>query len=189
MSSLSGSGWRLCDYNLSQRRRKREACTAQPSTSQSVGTCFGKQYLRQYDQTTDGALWPATSVPVQAPVPKDKEKQKEIRFDEFLKKNPSRGLSTPFRFDILAQLANIPARITLHELLCLSKETREALRDALTYSELFLMQVIIPTKEDGASCPQMSSGTTAGALHHLHPWRHAPQGQLTRQALVLYRIH
>jgi len=40
----------------------------------------------------------------------------------------------PFRFDILAQLANIPARITIHELLLLSKETREALRDALANS-------------------------------------------------------
>jgi len=50
-------------------------------------------------------------------VPKDKEKKKEIRFGESLKKNPSRGLNTPFRFDILAQLANIQARITLRKLL------------------------------------------------------------------------
>ena len=84
-------------------------------------------------------------------MPKDKEKQKEIRFDESLKKNPFRELNTPFRFDILAQLANIPARITLHELLHLSKETREALRDALADSKLFLTQVLLPTKEDGAS--------------------------------------
>ena len=71
------------------------------------------------------------AAPVQVPVPKDKEKQKEIRFDASLKKNPSRGLNTPLRFDILTQLANIPARITLLELLRLSKETREALSDAL----------------------------------------------------------
>jgi len=45
------------------------------------------------------------------------------------------------------QLANIPAHITLHELLRLSKETREALRDALADSESFM-------KEDGASCPR-----------------------------------
>jgi len=56
-----------------------------------------------------------TAIPVQAPVPKDKEKQKEIRFDESLKKNPFRWLNAPFRFDILAQLANISTRITLHE--------------------------------------------------------------------------
>jgi len=74
------------------------------------------------------------AAPVLAPAPKDKEKQKEIRFDESSKKNPSRGLNTLFRFDILAQLANIPARITLHELLCISKKTREALRNALADS-------------------------------------------------------
>ena len=44
----------------------------------------------------------------------------------------------PFRFDILAQLANIPARITIHELLRLLKERREALRNALANSESFL---------------------------------------------------
>jgi len=39
-------------------------------------------------------------------LPLDKEKQKEVRFDRALKKNPSQGLNTPFRLDILAQLAN-----------------------------------------------------------------------------------
>ena len=84
---------------------------------------------------------------------KDKEKQKEIRFDECLKKNPSRELNAHFHFDILAQLANIPASITLHELLRLSMKTRESLRDALADSESFLTQVPIPTRDDGASCP------------------------------------
>jgi len=60
-----------------------------------------------------------------------KEKQKEVRFDHVLKKPLGPRLNMPFRFDILAQLANIPARITIHELLRLSKEIREALRDAL----------------------------------------------------------
>ena len=67
-------------------------------------------------------------------------------------KDPSQGLNTPFRFDILVQLANILARITLHELL-LSKETREALRDALADLEYFLMQVpSIPTDDSGTLC-------------------------------------
>ena len=51
-----------------------------------------------------------------------------------LKKTSDLGLDTHFRFDILAQLANILARITIHELLRLSKEMREALRDALANS-------------------------------------------------------
>jgi len=121
-----------------------------------VGTRSGKHYLQQYDQTPDEAPPPTTSgttAHVQAPVPKDKEKQK-IRIDKSLKKNPSKGLNAPFHFDILAQLANIPARITLHELLRLSKKTREALRDALADSESFLTQVLTPMKEDGVSCPE-----------------------------------
>jgi len=72
-----------------------------------------------------------------------------------LKKNPSQGLNTPFRFDILAQLANIPGRITLYKLLCLSKEIREALRDELADSESFLAQVpSIPTDDNGAPYTQ-----------------------------------
>jgi len=63
-----------------------------------------------------------------------KEKQKEVWFDRVLKKTLAPGLDAPFRFDILAQLANIPARITVYELLRLSKETRDALRDALANS-------------------------------------------------------
>ena len=78
------------------------------------------------------------AAPIQVPMPLDKEKQKEVRFDKPLKKNPSQGLSAPFRFDILAQLANISARIILHKLLYLSKEMREALSDALTDSKSFL---------------------------------------------------
>ena len=61
----------------------------------------------------------------------------------------------PFHFDILAQLANIPARITIHELLRLSKEIREALRDALANSESFL--TYMPEILEGdtrPSCPK-----------------------------------
>ena len=61
----------------------------------------------------------------------------------------------PFHFDILAQLANIPARITIHELLRLSKETREALRDALANSESFLIHMPeIPRGDTQSSCSE-----------------------------------
>ena len=62
--------------------------------------------------------------------------------------------STLLFVDILVQMANIPAHITLHELICLSKKMREALRDVLADSESFLTQIPTPVKEDGASCPQ-----------------------------------
>ena len=86
---------------------------------------------------------------------KGKEKHKEVRFDHILKKPSGQGLGTPFRFDILAQLANIPARITIHELLRLSKETREVLRDALADSESFLIYMPEIPKDDAQSpCPE-----------------------------------
>ena len=47
------------------------------------------------------------------------------------------GSTIPYRFDVLAQLANILARIALYELLRLSKSTREALREALE-DEVFM---------------------------------------------------
>jgi len=84
-----------------------------------------------------------------------KEKQKEIWFDHVLKKPSGPGLNMPFRFDILAHLANIPAHITIHELLHLSKETREALRDALANSESFLTYMPnIPKDDTQSSCPE-----------------------------------
>jgi len=59
------------------------------------------------------------------------------------------GTINPFRFDVLSQLANILARITLYELLKLSKSTRKALREALADSEIFLAQIpAIPEEED-----------------------------------------
>ena len=91
------------------------------------------------------------AAPVQASAPSllmDKKKQTEVRFDNSLKKNPSKGLNASFRFDILAQLASIPARITLHELLLLLKKIREVLRDTLADSESFLTPVpTIPTND------------------------------------------
>ena len=81
--------------------------------------------------------------------PLDKGKQKEVRFDKSSKNDPSKGLNAPFHLDILAQLANISARITLHELLRLSIEIRDTLRDALADSESFLTQMpAIPTNDN-----------------------------------------
>jgi len=72
-----------------------------------------------------------------------------------LKKTSSPRLDAPFCFDILAQLANIPTRITIHELLCLSKEIREALKDALANSELFLIHMPEASEDDSQPlCPE-----------------------------------
>ena len=64
------------------------------------------------------------------------DKQKKLRYAKALQKDDVK-LLTPFRFDVLAQIANIPTLITLYELLRLSKSTREALREILIDSEIF----------------------------------------------------
>jgi len=85
----------------------------------------------------------------------EKEKWKEVQFDRVLKKTLSPGLDAPFRFDILAHLAYIPAQITIYELLRLLKETREALKDALVNSELFLTHMSEASKDDSQLlCPE-----------------------------------
>jgi len=58
--------------------------------------------------------------------------------------------STLFHFDITDQLANIPTRITLYELLRLSKSTRDILREALADADIFITQIpaICAEKDD-----------------------------------------
>src|SRR5436190_9643426 len=72
------------------------------------------------------------------------EKPREVRHNRPLNKGKAIEVSDqPFRLDIINQLANIPARITLYELLKLSKSTREALREALADAEVFVTQLPI----------------------------------------------
>src|SRR3954463_299429 len=67
------------------------------------------------------------SIPTEQPKATPK-KPKEVRYNRPLNKGKVVEVSQSFRFDIINQLANIPARITLYELLKLSKSIREALR-------------------------------------------------------------
>jgi len=77
------------------------------------------------------------------------EKQKEFRYSMALSKDKAEGSSAPYRFYVLAQLANIPVRITLYELLRLSKSTREALREVLADVEVFIVRILTePQQED-----------------------------------------
>jgi len=70
------------------------------------------------------------------------EKQKELRYFKALLKDKAKESSAPCRFDVLTQPANIPARITLYELLRLSMSTRKALREALADAEIFMAQIL-----------------------------------------------
>ena len=89
-------------------------------------TRSGQPYLKKYGETTVTPPRPAAE-PAKPSTKQPGEKQKELRFSRVLSKDVAEGSTPPYRFDVLAQLANIPARITLYELLRLSKSTREAL--------------------------------------------------------------
>ena len=100
----------LTSASLSDSEGEKQACTAQADVPQPTGTRSRKTYLKQYEKATDETQQQTTSVQISIPAPlptTGKEKQKEIRFDYVLKKPSGPGLNMPFRFDILAQLANI----------------------------------------------------------------------------------
>jgi len=104
-------------------------------------TRSGQSYLKKYDEMVGN---PPKTTPTKQSTRQPVEKQKEIQYDKALLKDKAEGSSAPYRFDVLAQLANIPARITLYELLRLSKSTREALRETLADAEIFMAR--IPTE-------------------------------------------
>ena len=86
--------------------------------------------MKKYDEMVANPP-KATPEPTKQFTKQPVKKQKEIWYAKSLPKDKAEGTLAPYRFDVLAQLANIPARITLYELPRLSKSTREALREAL----------------------------------------------------------
>jgi len=93
-----------------------------------------------------------TPEPTKQSMKQTMEKQKELRHAKALSKDKAEGSLRPSHFDVLAQLANIPARITLYELLRLSKSTREALREALANVEAFMARILAEPEEDEETC-------------------------------------
>ena len=112
------------------------ANTGVPPTSK---TRSGKQYLKQYSEPMVDSPQAAQETIEQSTRP-SVEKQKELWYVKALQKGGV-GPSTPFLFDVMAQLANIPTRITLYELLRIFKSTRDALREALADVEIFMTQI------------------------------------------------
>jgi hypothetical protein len=100
-----------------------------------AGTRSGRQFSKNYGQAVASSSNPLEKM-VEPPT-----KKKELRFNQPLRNNDEGVPSKTFHFDVMAQLANIPARITLHELLRLSKTTRDALREALADAEVFATYV------------------------------------------------
>jgi len=112
----------------------------EPNAPLMAETRSGQSYLKKYDEfvaNSPGLTLEPTKPSAKPPA----EKQKELRYARALPKDKAEGTSAPYHFDVLAQLDNIPARITLYELLKLSKSTREALREALADAEIFMAQI------------------------------------------------
>ena len=108
--------------------------------------------MKQYDEVVANSPKP-TQEPTKQSTKQPMEKQKEPRYAKTLPKDKAEGSSAPYCFNVLAQLANIPARITLYELLRLSKSTREALREALADAEAFMARILAKLEvEDERNC-------------------------------------
>jgi len=117
-----------------------------------AGTRSSQSYLKKYDEVVVNPPKP-TEEPTKQSTKQPVEKQKDFQYAKTLPKDKAEGSSAPYRFNVLAQLANIPVRITLYELLRLSKLTKEALREALADVEAFMAR--IPAKleeEDEENC-------------------------------------
>jgi len=71
-----------------------------------VETRLGQSYLKKYDEMV--ASPPKCTTESAKPFAKQPmEKQKELQFSKALPKDNVKGSTTPYRFDVVAQLANI----------------------------------------------------------------------------------
>src|SRR3954468_8705737 len=136
--------------SLTDSEEEEEILTASVAGPLAAATRSGQPYLRNYDDPPAQQIEPSQE-PITEPAEQPKttpEKPKEVRYNRPLNKEKAVEVSQPFRFDIINQLANIPARITLYELLKLSKSTREALREALADAEVSVTQLPIGSTID-----------------------------------------
>src|SRR4051812_6756814 len=129
--------------SLTDSEEEGEVLAAGVAGPLAAATRTGQPYLRNYDDALVQQL-ELSQEPVTEPAEQPKttpEKPKEVRYNRPLNKGKAIEVSQPFRFDIINQVANIPARITLYELLKLSKSTREALRETLADAKVFVTQL------------------------------------------------
>ena len=111
----------------------------------------GQSYLKKYDEMVANPPKPTPETTKQA-TKQPVKKKKELRYAKALPKDKVEGSSTPYHFDVLAQLANISARIILYELLRLSKSIRKTLTEALADAEAFMAQILAEPQEDEENC-------------------------------------
>ena len=94
---------------------------AEPNAPLVAGTRSGQSYLKKNDEMVANPL-KHTPEPTKQSTKQPVEKQKELRYAKVLSKDKAEGSSKHYHVDVLAQLANILARITLYELLKLSSQ-------------------------------------------------------------------
>src|SRR3954466_4038597 len=139
-----------CDAMLTDSEEEAIAPAVNPvAAATRSGRNFGYQYPEEATapppvQSVEGPV-ESEAIPAQEPMETTVKKQKHLRFSSPLLPSDGGQPATVFRFDILKQLAQIPTRITLLELLKLSKTIREALREALANADTFATHIF--TKE------------------------------------------
>ena len=74
-----------------------------------VETHPGQSYLKKYDGLVANPPG-STAEPTKPSAKQPVEKPKELRYSKVLLKDKIKGTSASYRFDVLAQLANIPVR-------------------------------------------------------------------------------
>src|SRR3954465_13617650 len=97
--------------SLTDSEDEEEVLAASVARPLAAATRSGQPYLRNYDDASVQQLEPPQeSVVEPAEQPKTMpEKPKEVRYNRPLNKGKAVEVSQPFRFDIINQLANIPA--------------------------------------------------------------------------------
>jgi len=118
--------------SLTSSGEEESALAADTNTLSMLKIRSDKQYLKQYGQPVVSSFKPVKKIAEQS-TKQLVDKQKELCYAKTLQNDDVRPL-TPFCFDVLAQLATIPARIILYELLRLFKSRKEASREALADS-------------------------------------------------------
>lgn len=133
------------DVNMLTDFEKEEVVLTTSTKSPLVaGTHSCQPYLKRYDEALPEPTESAQELvkePVEQRSKATPERPREVRYNKPINKGKVEEFSQQFHFDVLNQLANIPTRITLYELLHLSKPTREALREALADTKILMTQV------------------------------------------------
>src|SRR5438270_6854043 len=99
--------------SLTDSEEEEEVLAASVAGPLAAATRSGQPYLRNYDDAPVQQL-ELSQEPVTEPAEQPKttpEKPKEVRYNRPLNKGKAVEVSQPFCFDIINQLANIPARI------------------------------------------------------------------------------